>query len=200
MKLIYIVIICAIGSCRKVNDNIYGHWHVFDNKFGYGDYITLDVYDSINPILGKYSIFPSVSGDFDEGKRELNFTGECGIFRFQYKWIKDTLYLQNHLADRFAINYSKSNCSPTIDIKNSFRVNVDFPTAQKCNVNRFFDENVEFQNIFIGEPTKEYSYYPGIRIVIGGKFSHIAEIPLWIAEIRKSYSKDRFKSRVCNLI
>lgn len=196
-NLIYSLLALTTFSCNNINDEIYGHWHVYDNIYGDGSYMTLDICDSISPILAKYSIFPSIKGSLNVRNKELKFPGECGIFNFRYEIANDTLNLKNYLLDRIAVSYSKSKCSPIKDLMNDFRVDINYPTVGKHNeCLRYFDNDIEFKNILIGRPSNIYSssYGTGIKLVIEDKFASISEIPLWIKELKKYYSISQFKS------
>lgn len=200
--IILFFLIVSIFCCNENDHDINGHWHLFRYGLESESYLTLDINDSISPILEKQSLLGPVYGVIDKTSRELIFFGESGILYCEYSFSGDTLKLKNNLNDRYAIKYTDSVCSYKNHLIKDFRVKVDFPLSNYCHDSLDFFRGSNFHDIFIGEPSYAFvnSYHPGVRMAIGGKFANEEEIPLWVNELKNKQSFERLQKQCFRII
>ena len=177
----FLFVFCFLTmSCRE--ENLEGHWHVYNNSEKSDNYFTVDFDKDSSGVYGKYSISEPSDCSYDIHKKKIYFNnmGVYGIFDYVLK--NDSLFLKNDY-DWNWVGKKIRHLDSTDFIQDHFS-NIDLK-IQLVEVDTLKIESEPFdkkmsQSIFLGYPIHRYmDYHNHMLLQLGDQFANLLDLHLW---------------------
>lgn len=191
MKLLYwIGFLILLSSCAK--EDINGHWHihsVLENETK-ETYLTFDIINNTEVIVGRHSFYPESKGTLNTWKKTIEVPGECGSGRFNYQLVNNTL-----LLDQFVLEgtYKGERCDTACctiwkDYFQNIPLEINLPVKTNQGIYKEYQKTLS-ANIFMGTPKEQYWEYHGTdpRMILEDDYAQLEDIGSWIQVVKTRF-------------
>jgi len=200
-NFIIIILVFSIG-CSKTNSLI-GHWHlsrVLDEPKERREvmFSSLDIINDTLLYIGRNSIYGLTIGKLNNKTNRFVFPGDCGSLDFKYKFNNNSIYLENHLGEKYIGNKCDGDCCDKIeDYQRNLKLNIEIPINNnlkpiKIDPLKFYRINIEC--IFLGfRKAKSKNDIDSLILEISGELKELNNLESWIVMQNSKYPKNQRK-------